>query len=236
MECNISQNNHITQDVRPSNFCVIPYVALWQRRLETPGLGRYSVLDSLAIFHFHFYEDRLIAVFRITFFIQPTTENPSSSEEATSSVRTAATHTASDTVTSDLSTPASAWDVQVSVKDIVGAIFQSPNQETATKKVISAATPKGGRAISSEFDKPAQSDISHLSTPSSPTTTAATTPANDLGSATHLTTPKTFATTVAATSNLGRNSFLASSPYPLFVSKKPNLPQSDALYMMSNRW
>jgi len=36
---NISRNNRLTQDVRPSNCCVTTYAAFWQKRLETPGLG-----------------------------------------------------------------------------------------------------------------------------------------------------------------------------------------------------
>jgi len=35
VECNISRNNHITHDVRSSNYCVIAYVALRQKSLET---------------------------------------------------------------------------------------------------------------------------------------------------------------------------------------------------------
>ena len=35
VECNISQNNHITSGVRPSTYYVITYVALKQRNLET---------------------------------------------------------------------------------------------------------------------------------------------------------------------------------------------------------
>jgi len=34
-ECNTSQSNHITQDLRPSNWCTITYVALGQKRSDT---------------------------------------------------------------------------------------------------------------------------------------------------------------------------------------------------------
>jgi len=30
-ECNISRNNHITENVQPSNCCVLAYMALWQK-------------------------------------------------------------------------------------------------------------------------------------------------------------------------------------------------------------
>jgi len=37
--------NHITQDIRPSNYCVIAYVALGHKILETPALdhGRHPL-------------------------------------------------------------------------------------------------------------------------------------------------------------------------------------------------
>jgi len=38
VEYNIPRNNHITYDVRPSTCSVLPYLALGQKSLETPGL------------------------------------------------------------------------------------------------------------------------------------------------------------------------------------------------------
>ena len=40
VECNIFRNSHITQDVWPSNRCVIAYVTLRQKSLETPVLNQ----------------------------------------------------------------------------------------------------------------------------------------------------------------------------------------------------
>jgi len=36
-ECNISGNNHIVEDIRPSNCCALTHVALGQNRLESLG-------------------------------------------------------------------------------------------------------------------------------------------------------------------------------------------------------
>ena len=38
LQCNISRNNHITWDVRPSSCCVIPHVALREPSLENPAV------------------------------------------------------------------------------------------------------------------------------------------------------------------------------------------------------
>jgi len=37
-KCNISQNNHIMKVARPSIFCIVAYVALWEKSLETPDV------------------------------------------------------------------------------------------------------------------------------------------------------------------------------------------------------
>ena len=45
---NISWSNQITQDVRPSNCCVIAYVALGQKSLETPDLDGYPIRNGMS--------------------------------------------------------------------------------------------------------------------------------------------------------------------------------------------
>jgi len=45
VECSISPNNHVTLAFQPSTCCVIVYVVLCQKCLESPGLNEAFLLE-----------------------------------------------------------------------------------------------------------------------------------------------------------------------------------------------
>jgi len=68
MNSNISQNNHMKWNVQLLNCCVIAYVALEQKRLETPGTdNQRQVNENVSVESyknncFPFADDFMLAV------------------------------------------------------------------------------------------------------------------------------------------------------------------------------